>query len=223
MLLAFFEQNKFIIANYMQLLSQLLDHKIVAILRGMPPQEIMHIAGALYDGGIRLLEVTLNSEAALPLIEELSVTFKDRMLIGAGTVLDVGDANDAIAAGAAFLISPALDIAVIKTTRDAGRISIPGAYTPTEILTAHNNGADIVKVFPAPDAAYIKNILAPLNHIRLMPTGGIDAGNIKTFAAAGAVAFGIGSALVNSKAIIDETYLTTLTKKAKQLLTALNS
>lgn len=207
----------------MQLLSQLLDHKIVAILRGMPPQETVRIAEALYKGGIRLLEVTLNSEAALPLIEELNTTFKDRMLIGAGTVLNVSDANNAIAAGAAFLISPALDIAVIKTTRDAGRISIPGAYTATEILTAHNNGADIVKVFPAPDAAYIKNILAPLNHIRVMPTGGIDAGNIKTFAAAGAIAFGIGSALVNSKATIDETYLTTLTNKAQQLITALNS
>jgi 2-dehydro-3-deoxyphosphogluconate aldolase/(4S)-4-hydroxy-2-oxoglutarate aldolase len=204
-------------------LSQLLDHKIVAILRGMPPKETLRIAGALYDGGIRLLEVTLNSEAALPLIEELSVTFKGRMLIGAGTVLNVSDANNAIAAGAAFLISPALDIAVIKTTRDAGRISIPGAYTPTEILTAYNNGADIVKVFPAPDAAYIKNILAPLNHIRVMPTGGIDAGNIKTFAAAGAVAFGIGSALVNSKATIDERYLATLTSKAQQLILALNS
>jgi 2-dehydro-3-deoxyphosphogluconate aldolase/(4S)-4-hydroxy-2-oxoglutarate aldolase len=207
----------------MQNLSQLLDHKIVAILRGMPPQETLRIAGALYDGGIRLLEVTLNSEAALPLIEELSATFKGRMLIGAGTVLNVSDATNAIAAGAAFLISPSLDIAVIKTTRDAGRISIPGAYTPTEILTAYNNGADIVKVFPAPDAAYIKNILAPLNHIRVMPTGGIDAGNIKTFAAAGAVAFGIGSALVNSKAIIDELYLTTLTNKAQQLILALNS
>jgi 2-dehydro-3-deoxyphosphogluconate aldolase/(4S)-4-hydroxy-2-oxoglutarate aldolase len=145
------------------------------------------------------------------------------MLIGAGTVLNVSDATNAIAAGAAFLISPALDIAVIKTTRDAGRISIPGAYTPTEILTAYNNGADIVKVFPAPDAAYIKNILAPLNHIPVMPTGGIDAGNIKTFAAAGAVAFGIGSALVNSKAIIDELYLTTLTSKAQQLIVALKS
>jgi 2-dehydro-3-deoxyphosphogluconate aldolase/(4S)-4-hydroxy-2-oxoglutarate aldolase len=207
----------------MQNLSQLLDHKIVAILRGMPPQETLRIAGALYDGGIRLLEVTLNSEAALPLIEELSATFKGRMLIGAGTVLNVSDATNAIAAGAAFLISPALDIAVIKTTRDAGRISIPGAYTPTEILTAYNNGADIVKVFPAPDAAYIKNILAPLNHIPVMPTGGIDAGNIKSFAAAGAVAFGIGSALVNSKAIIDELYLTTLTSKAQQLIVALNS
>lgn len=206
----------------MKILSQILDHKIVAILRGMPPKEIINIAGALYDGGIRILEITLNSEAALSLIEQLSHTFKDRLLIGAGTVLNTTDAANAIDAGAAFLISPSLDTAVIKATKDAGLVSIPGAYTATEILTAFNNGADIVKVFPAPDAAYIKNIMAPLNHIRLMPTGGVDAGNIKAFAAAGGVAFGIGSALVNSKAIVDENYLASLSDKAKKLITALN-
>jgi 2-dehydro-3-deoxyphosphogluconate aldolase/(4S)-4-hydroxy-2-oxoglutarate aldolase len=207
----------------MEIVSQILEHKIVAILRRMLPEQIIPVANALYDGGIRALEITLNSAAALPLIEELSEIFKHRMLIGAGTVLSVKDATDAIAAGAAFLISPGLDAAVIKTTRAAGRVSIPGAYTPTEILMAHNNGADIVKIFPAPDAAYIKNILAPLNHIRVMPTGGIDAGNIKSFAAAGAVAFGIGSALVNSKSTVDEDYLASLTVKAHQLITALSS
>ena len=206
----------------MKILSQILDHKIVAILRGMAPKEIMGIAGALYDGGIRILEITLNSEAALSLIEQLSHTFKDRLLIGAGTVLNTTDATNAIDAGAAFLISPSLDTAVIKATKDAGLVSIPGAYTATEILTAHNHGADIVKVFPARDAAYIKNILAPLNHIRLMPTGGVDVGNINAFAAAGGVAFGIGSALVNSKAIVDENYLAALSDKAKKLITALN-
>ena len=206
----------------MKILSQILDHKIVAILRGMAPKEIMGIAGALYDGGIRILEITLNSEAALSLIEQLSHTFKDRLLIGAGTVLNTTDATNAIDAGAAFLISPSLDIAVIKATKNAGLVSIPGAYTATEILTAHNSGADIVKVFPARDAAYIKNILAPLNHIRLMPTGGVDVGNINAFAAAGGVAFGIGSALVNSKAIVDENYLAALSDKAKKLITALN-
>lgn len=207
----------------MEIVSEILEHKIVAILRGMPPGQIIPVANALYDGGIRILEITLNSPAALPLIEELSNVFKHRMVIGAGTVLSVKDATDAIAAGAAFLISPGLDAAVIRTTRAAGCVSIPGAYTPTEILMAYNSGADIVKIFPVPDAVYIKNILAPLNHIRLMPTGGIDAGNIKSFAAAGAVAFGIGSALVNSKATIDVDYLASLTIKARQLVTALDS
>jgi 2-dehydro-3-deoxyphosphogluconate aldolase/(4S)-4-hydroxy-2-oxoglutarate aldolase len=189
----------------------------------MPPKEIMHIADALYAGGIRILEVTLNSEGALPVIEQLSVAFKGRMVIGAGTVLNTTDATNAIAAGAAFLVSPSLDIDVIKTANNAGVVSIPGAFTPTEILSAHNHGADIVKIFPALDAGYVKNILAPLNHIRVMPTGGIDASNIKLFAATGAVAFGIGSALVNNSAIINETYLAALSQKSRELITALNS
>ena len=207
----------------MTVLSQILKHKIVAILRGMPPKEIMRIADALYEGGIRILEITLNSADALPVIEQLSHAFKDKMLIGAGTVLSTTDAANAIDAGAAFLISPSTDFAVIKAAKDAGIVSIPGAFTPTEILSAHNNGADIVKVFPCLDAAYIKNILAPLNHIRVMPTGGIDVSNIKTFAETGAVAFGIGSALVNSKATIDENYLAALSDKARKLIAALNS
>jgi len=207
----------------MTALSQILNHKIVAILRGMPPKEIMNIANALYDGGIRIMEITLNSENALPVIEQLSHAFKDKMLIGAGTVLNTAGAANAIDAGAAFLISPSLDIAVIKAAKDAGVVSIPGAFTPTEILGAHNSGADIVKIFPCLDAAYVKNILAPLNHIRVMPTGGIDASNIKTFASTGAVAFGIGSALVNSKATVDETYLAELSGKARKLIAELNS
>ncbi len=211
------------IHNYMTVLSQFIDHKIVAILRGMPPKDIVPIADALYTGGIRILEVTLNSKDALPLIEQLSVVFKDRMLIGAGTVLNTNDAANAITAGAAFLISPSLDVAVIQAARDAGVLSIPGAFTPTEILSAHNYGADIVKVFPALDTAYIKNILAPLNHIRIMPTGGVDATNIKSFADAGAIAFGIGSALVNNKTTVDETYLAALSLKAVKLIAALNS
>jgi 2-dehydro-3-deoxyphosphogluconate aldolase/(4S)-4-hydroxy-2-oxoglutarate aldolase len=204
-------------------LEQILKHKLVAILRGMPANDIAAIANALYDGGIRVLEVTLNSDQALQVIAQLSDTFKDKMLIGAGTVLDRADAINAIAAGASFLISPSLDIAVIRATKNAGRVSIPGAFTATEILNAHNSGADIVKVFPVPDAAYIKNILAPLNHIRLMPTGGIDTSNIKTFAATGAVAFGIGSALVKNSNTINEAYLKELSAKANGLVTALNS
>ncbi len=97
-----------------------------------------------------------------------------------------------------------LDAEVIRATKDAGKVSIPGAYTPTEILLAHRSGADIIKVFPAPDAAYIKSILAPLNHLKMMPTGGVDVDNIKAYAAAGAVAFGIGSALVNSKEEVND-------------------
>ena len=207
----------------MPVLSHILEHKVVAILRGMPPAELVNIATALYQGGVRILEVTLNSPGALPAISELKNLFKDRLLIGAGTVLDAKDARDAIAAGATFLISPTTNPEVIHIAKNAGVVSIPGAYTATEILAAHKLGADIVKVFPAPDAAYIKNIRGPLDQIPLMPTGGIHAGNIKAFAEAGAVAFGIGSSLVNSKAVIDESYYAELTASAQRLITALNN
>ncbi|MGN6211377.1 bifunctional 4-hydroxy-2-oxoglutarate aldolase/2-dehydro-3-deoxy-phosphogluconate aldolase [Parafilimonas sp.] len=204
-------------------LSQIFEHKIVAILRGMPPAEITNIANALYNGGIRLLEITLNSENTLPAIEQLNHEFKNKMLIGAGTVIDEKDANNAIAAGAAFLISPSLDTQVIKAAKDAGIVSIPGAFTPTEIVAAHKNGADIIKIFPCLNADYVKNILAPLNFIKVMPTGGIDASNIQTFAKTGAVAFGIGSALVSSKATVNKAYLETIMAKAKQLVAALQA
>jgi 2-dehydro-3-deoxyphosphogluconate aldolase/(4S)-4-hydroxy-2-oxoglutarate aldolase len=188
----------------------------------MPPGELVNIATALYQGGVRILEVTLNSPGALPAISDLNKVFKNRLLIGAGTVLDAKDARDAISAGATFLISPTTDPEVIRIAKDAGVVSIPGAYTPTEILAAYKLGADIVKVFPAPDAAYIKNIRGPLDKIMLMPTGGIHAGNIKAFAEAGSVAFGIGSSLVNSKAVINENYYLELTASAQRLIAALN-
>src|SRR6187401_3342966 len=103
----------------MTALSQILQHRIVAIIRGMPSSEILNIANALYDGGVRILEITLNSENALPAIEQLAQEFNNKVLIGAGTVLDAKDAANAIAAGAAFLISPSLDIEVIKTAKVA--------------------------------------------------------------------------------------------------------
>jgi len=205
----------------MTTLSQITVHKIVAILRGIQADDVLKIAGALCDGGVKIIEVTLNSPNALLVIEQLNSAYGNQLLVGAGTVLDVSDAKAAMAAGAKFLISPNVDIAVIKAAKNAGILSIPGAFTPTEIVTAHNNGADIVKVFPAPDAAYIKNILAPLNHIKLMPTGGINLTNIKSFKDAGATAFGIGSSLVNNQSIIDETYLQQLTIKAGNFIAAI--
>src|SRR5262245_2973342 len=140
----------------MSALSQILEHKIVVILRGMPPKDTLSIANALYNGGLRVLEITLNSKDALPVIEQLSHEFRNKMLIGAGTVLDTKDATNAIDAGASFLVSPTLDASVIKAAKNAGVVSIPGAFTPTEILTAYLNGADIIKVFPTLSADYIR-------------------------------------------------------------------
>ncbi len=202
-------------------LEYILEHKIVAILRGIHAGDVLTIASALYEGGIKLVEVTLNSPDALSVIEQLSHTFENKMLIGAGTVLTVTDARSAIDAGAHFLISPTLDIDVIKTAKDYVVVSIPGAYTPTEIYKAYKNGADIVKVFPAQNPEYIKHILAPLNHIPLMPTGGVNINNISAFQKAGGSAFGIGSSLVNNKEKVDDLFLQSLVSKAKNFVEAI--
>lgn len=200
---------------------QILEQKIVAIIRGAKPGDVLKIARALNKGGVQLLEVTLNSPNALEVIEQLSSEMKGKMLIGAGTVLDAASARDAITAGARFIISPVFDKEVIGATRKNGAVSIPGAYTPTEIFNAHAQGGDIIKVFPALGAGYIKDLLAPMPHLPLMPTGGINQQNISSFKAAGAVAFGIGSALVDTKQPVTDSYLQGLTEKAKQLVSAI--
>ena len=202
-------------------LQQILRHKIVAILRGFPAGDVMNIAKALYNGGIRLLEVTLNSDDALNLIRKISVEFENKMLAGAGTVLTVKDARSAIDAGAKFLISPTLDVDVIKAAKDNNIVSIPGAYTPTEIFTAYKNGADIIKIFPAQTPEYLKQVLAPLDQVLLMPTGGIDVNNIGAYKKAGACSFGIGSSLVSNKEKVDELFLQNITAKAKRFVEAI--
>src|ERR1700742_1728333 len=157
-------------------LQQILEYKIVAILRGCAPDRITDIAAALAAGGVRLLEVTLNSPGALESIRQVAAAMGDRILVGAGTVLTPGEAEAAVEAGARFIISPTLDIETIRMTRQLGAGSIPGAFTPTEILTAHRNGADIIKVFPSGSigAHYFKELRGPLPQIPLMPTGGVN-------------------------------------------------
>lgn len=206
--------------NFMSTLERILQHKIVAILRGVPPENVLQVATALYTGGVRVLEITLNSEKAFSQIEVLSQKMGDKMLIGAGTVLDVEGAKRAISAGAKFLIAPNVDIDVIKCTKDHGLVSIPGAYTATEVCLAHKTGGDIIKVFPISTPDYLKNLSAPLNHIRMMPTGGVNVENIKQFKKAGAVAFGIGSSLVNKASGIDGHYLNNLTATARSFVEA---
>lgn len=202
-------------------LQQILQHRIVAILRGFDAGDVINIATALHDGGIKLIEITLNSDEALNLIKKLSSEFENKMLVGAGTVLTAKDARAAIDAGAKFLISPMLDVDVINTAKENNVVSIPGAYTPTEIYTAYKNGADIIKIFPAQTPEYLKQILAPLNQVLLMPTGGIDENNIQEYKKAGASAFGIGSSLVSNKEQVNKLYLQNLTAKAKRFVEAI--
>jgi 2-dehydro-3-deoxyphosphogluconate aldolase/(4S)-4-hydroxy-2-oxoglutarate aldolase len=206
----------------MTALNHILQHQIVAIIRGADPDSMIEIVEALKTGGVRTLEITLNSPRALNLIERLAAEFNDEILIGAGTVLDPQTARDALQAGAKFIISPTLNIDTIAMTRRYGGISIPGAFTPTEILCAYENGGEIIKVFPATlGPRYIREIRGPLSQIPLMPTGGINIENIKEFSEAGAVAFGIGSSLVNTDQPVNDEYLRTLIQRAKQFTEAI--
>jgi 2-dehydro-3-deoxyphosphogluconate aldolase/(4S)-4-hydroxy-2-oxoglutarate aldolase len=202
-------------------LSKISTHKIIVILRGANPADVLKIAEALYAGGIRILEITMNSDQPLAVIEQLMGTMGDKMLIGAGTVLDIADAQNAIAAGASFILSPIVDPEVIRAAKNLGAVVIPGAYTPTEIVHAYKSGGDIIKVFPATSPAYIKNILGPLPHIPLLPTGGINLENIAAYQQAGAVGFGIGSSLVNTNQPITDEYLQQLTEKSQKYIQAI--
>ncbi len=202
----------------MELLQQIKDNGVVAIIRDAKEETILEIAQALKDGGVKTLEITVETPKVIPLIEKVSEEFKDDLIVGAGTVLDPETARAAIMAGAKFIFSPTVNVETIKMAKRYGVISIPGALTPTEILTAYENGADVIKVFPANvfGPKYLKDVHGPLPHIPLMPTGGIDLNNVADFIRAGGVAVGLGSSLVNTKEEINEATLAELTKKAKK-------
>ena len=206
----------------MSIVNQIVRHKIVAIIRGARPGDVIDIVHALHAGGICAVEITLNSDNAISLIKDIAVAMGNTMLVGAGTVLNAGAALAAIDAGAQFIISPSLDIETISVTKNAGVVSIPGAYTATEIVKAHEAGADIVKVFPASSPQYIKDIRGPLSHIPLMPTGGVTISNIGAFQQAGGVAFGIGSSLVDGKETVTKDYLEKLASTAAAFVKAVD-
>jgi 2-dehydro-3-deoxyphosphogluconate aldolase/(4S)-4-hydroxy-2-oxoglutarate aldolase len=208
----------------MTILDQVIQNKIVAIIRGAEPSAVKEIVNVLAEGGIRVLEVTLNSPNALAVIEELNNHADDRLIIGAGTVLDIASVNDAISAGAKFIISPSFDPAIIDATKKQGAVSIPGAFTATEIFSAFKNGGDIIKVFPASvGSQYIRDLRGPFPHIPLMPTGGVNLENVREYLEAGAVAVGIGSALVNTKQKVTREYLQELEIKASLFTAAVKN
>ncbi|MCI1773646.1 MAG: bifunctional 4-hydroxy-2-oxoglutarate aldolase/2-dehydro-3-deoxy-phosphogluconate aldolase [Paenibacillus lautus] len=208
----------------MNTMSSILDNKIIAIIRGANSKDVLNMAKALHEGGVNILEITMNSPNALSVIEEVSVELGDRVVVGAGTVLDSETARAAILAGAKFILSPTVDVETIKMAKRYGAVSIPGAFTPTEILSAYENGGDIIKVFPATlGPSFIKDIRGPLPQIPLLPTGGIDLNNIQAFMKAGAVGCGIGSALVNTQLEITDEYFVQLTEKARQFASAVKS
>lgn len=208
---------------------QILDKKIIAIVRGISPEQALAAARALCDGGITLVEVTFNQKApetfqnTAAAIRSIREKLGDRMLVGAGTVTTPELAELAAQAGASYIISPDTDPEVIRKTRELGLVSIPGAYTPSEVKQAYKAGADFVKLFPCVgDApAYLKAICAPLNHIPLLAVGGVTADNAAAFLKAGAVGVGVGGSLVN-KAWIEAGEYHKITEEARRFLANLS-
>ncbi|MCM3767627.1 bifunctional 4-hydroxy-2-oxoglutarate aldolase/2-dehydro-3-deoxy-phosphogluconate aldolase [Neobacillus niacini] len=200
----------------MNVIEFLKKHPIVAVIRGATPDNIVPIANALNKGGVKVLEITAETPKVMEMIEKVADELSDEVLVGAGTVLDPETARAAILAGSKFIVSPSLNVETIKMTKRYGVVSIPGALTPTEILTAYEHGADMIKVFPvnAFGPSYIKNIQGPFPHVPLMVTGGIDTSNVKDYLNGGAIAVGVGSNLVNPKKLHHEEDFLALTQRA---------
>lgn len=184
-------------------LLRLTECGVVAVIRAQSAGQLLDIAKALLEGGVTGIEVTMSTPKAIIGIEKLSDALGDKIVVGVGTVLDAATCSAAIHAGAEFVVSPVFCPAVVETTRKLGKVSIPGAFTPTEILTAWSTGADVVKVFPATAMGpqYIKDLLAPMPFLRLTPTGGVSAKNAGEWIKVGAVAVGAGSTLVTKEAM----------------------
>jgi 2-dehydro-3-deoxyphosphogluconate aldolase/(4S)-4-hydroxy-2-oxoglutarate aldolase len=186
-------------------LNRVLDAGIVAIVRSPDSGQLTEVARALCEGGVSVLEITLTVPNALEVIRNVRSALGDRILLGAGTVLDTETARAAILAGAEFIVSPTVNLDVIQLCRRYDKLVMPGAFTPTEILAAWQAGADIVKVFPADvgGPAYLRAVRAPLPQVRLMPTGGVDLRTAADFLKAGACCLGVGSQLVEPKAVAE--------------------
>ena len=201
----------------------LTKNKLVAISRKVAKKDIKNTAKALYEGGIRSLEITFDQsnpnciEETVRSIEIVREVMGERMMIGAGTVLNVEQAIAAAKAGASFVLSPDTNVKVIDKVKDLGLISVPGAMTPSEIMVAWNHGADIVKLFPAGilTLAYYKAIKGPISHVPLMAVGGVGLENMKSFLDAGFCSCGIGSNIVRNDLIASKRFndLTNLAKE----------
>ena len=184
-------------------LKRVLDCGIVAVVRFADPGPLVDVVRALADGGVTVAEVTFTVPNALDVIREAKRQLGDRVLLGAGTVLDPETARAAFLAGAEFLVSPSVNLDVIRMCRRYDKLVMPGAFTPTEVVAAWEAGADVVKVFPAEVVGppFFRALRGPLPQIKLMPTGGVDLTTAAEFLKAGAVCLGVGSQLVDPKLV----------------------
>jgi 2-dehydro-3-deoxyphosphogluconate aldolase / (4S)-4-hydroxy-2-oxoglutarate aldolase len=197
---------------------------IVAVIRIRDPGKLRAVVDALADGGVRVLEVTMTVPGAVDLIRELAPTLPQGFIFGAGTVTDAATARAVIDAGAAFVVSPVYRPEVIAVCHEHDVPAVPGCFSPTEILAAHEAGADLVKVFPATmlGPQFIKDVRAPLPQLKLMPTGGVTLENAGDWIRAGAAAVGVGSALVDAGAIASGRF-DVISANARRLIASVNA
>lgn len=189
-------------------LRKVLDGGLVAIVRSPDSAQLVEVCRALADGGVTTVEITMTVPNALDVLRQVRQTLGDRLLLGAGTVLDPETARAVLLAGAEFIVAPTVNLEVIRLCQRYDKLVMPGAFTPTEVLTAWEAGADIVKVFPAEVVGppYFKALRGPLPQIRLMPTGGVDLNTAAAFLKAGACCLGVGSQLVDPKLVAERNF-----------------
>ena len=200
------------------ILQRILEKKAIAVIRMTDVAKLMRVIEAIRAGGVECVEITMTVPGAVDVIRDVSQSIGDEALIGAGTILDAETARRAINAGADFIVGPVLDRGVIEIAHQNEKVVIPGAFSPGEIVAAWRAGADIVKVFPATvlGPGYFKDLRGPLPQIRLCPTGGVTVENAGEWIKAGACCVGIGTDLLDKKAIAEDRY-EVLTEKARRL------
>jgi 2-dehydro-3-deoxyphosphogluconate aldolase/(4S)-4-hydroxy-2-oxoglutarate aldolase len=200
-----------------QIISKLLDPGIIVVVRLQSTEQVLPLTEALLAGGVTAVEITMTTPGALSAIRETAREFGARAVIGVGTVLDAVGCRQAIEAGAEFVISPIMRPEIATAAYAADRPAMLGAYTPTEAQAAHEAGADFIKIFPADGLGpnYMKALRAPLPHLRLVPTGGVDLSNAADFLKAGCAALGVGSSLLSARILRDSDWpaLTRLAEK----------
>ncbi|HLH53966.1 MAG TPA: bifunctional 4-hydroxy-2-oxoglutarate aldolase/2-dehydro-3-deoxy-phosphogluconate aldolase [Verrucomicrobiae bacterium] len=210
---------KISIASKHDIMSTIAAPGIIAVIRARSRAQVLPISEALIKGGVIAIEITMTTPDAIEAIAEARRCFEGCALIGVGTVLDVGTCKAALGAGAQFVVTPVCRPEFVSIAQQADKPIMLGAYTPTEAQLAHESGADYVKIFPADTLGpgYMKSLLAPLPHLRLVPTGGVDVNNVADFFKAGCAAVGVGSSLVSAK-ILDTSDWPALTRKAAEFV-----
>jgi len=201
-----------------EVLKKIVESGVVAVIRTKDTRRLQKVIEAVHKGGVKAIEITMTVPNAVEIIRAMAVSKPDDVVLGAGTITDVETAKAVIDAGAQFIVGPVLNLEIIKLCREHGIACMPGCYTPTEIFTAWQAGADVVKVFPATSLGprYLKDIAGPFPQIKMMPTGGVSVDNVGEWIAAGAIAVGIGSDLLDKKAIEEERY-DVLTERAARM------